>query len=540
MHHRILIADGLASEGLKKIQALPNVECMAPKDAPRKSIKELLSGTTILIVRSRTLVDRDLLLSGPGLKLVIRAGIGLDNIDVTAATDLGIAVMNAPTGNIVTTAEHALSLLMSLSRRIPQADASMRAGKWDKKSFQGNEIQNKTLGILGCGNIGRALAERALGLKMKVVAHDPFLGAEAASRLGIRLASFSDLLAQSDYVSIHVPLMDSTRNLIDQTALSKMKRGAFLINCARGGIVDESALVEALDKKWIAGAALDVFSQEPLPAGNPLIGRSDVILTPHLGASTDEAQVQVGNEVADQLASYIEDGAFRNAVNVPNISAAEVDRIRPYLSLCEKLGSFAAQAHSEELRRISIKYCGLPEGVNTPILGLSLVQGLLKARLSGPVNFVNAKKVLKERGLELQETVLESGPLYHSSIELTLESDHPRTFVATLFGKREPRLVAIDEFAIDAILSGQLLLTRNEDTPGVIGLMGGLLGSFGVNIGRMHLGRSEKKNEAIALISVDTPLHPEQVEQFRQIKGILEVTPINLANNPSAQTDADL
>lgn len=531
---KIVVADGLAEDGLAKIKALPGVEVIAKSAIEREELKSLLSEAHILVVRSRTQVDRDLLQSAGKLKLAIRAGIGLDNIDVAAATDFGVVVMNAPTGNIVTTAEHALALMFAISRRVAAADASMRAGKWDKKSFQGNEIRGKTLGVVGFGNIGKAVSERARGLTMKVVAYDPYLSEEAAARHQVRLVSLQELLEVSDYVTLHLPLTEGTRNLIDANALATMKKGSFLINCARGGIVDENALCAALEKKHLAGAALDVFEKEPLPSDSPLLTRSDVVLTPHLGASTAEAQDQVGLEVAEQIQQYLSEGALKNAINVPNVSSEQMDVLRPYLTLCERLGAFAGQATPPaHVRKVTVRFAGIDEGYDRSVLMLSALKGFLAAHLSTPVNFVNARKLLKRRGIEIEQAELDTSGDYSTLVEIRIEGETTSCYSGTIFGKSEPRIVAIDSFAIDARLGGCMLYTKNVDTPGVIGEMGSTLGKEGINIARMHLGRclgsGAGRGEAIALISVDSELTPAQLDQLRSIKAMKSATQIRVS-----------
>ena len=526
---RLLIADGLSSEAISRMKAIEGLEILDFKDIPRAELKELIPTVDILIVRSRTQIDKDLLHGARNLKLAIRAGIGLDNVDVAAATEQGVVVMNAPTGNIVTTAEHAIALLFAVSRHIARADASMRAGKWDKKSFQGSEIRGKTLGVLGLGNIGKAVAERAVGLKMHVLGYDPYLSEEAAAKYGVRLASLDEVLAKSDYLTIHVPLLDSTRGLIGKEAFSKVKKGAYLINCARGGIVDETAMIEALDAKILKGAALDVFETEPLPADHPLLKRNDVVLTPHLGASTEEAQYQVGLEVAEQVAEYVASGALKNAINVPNVSLDEMESLRPHLTLCEKLGAFAAQAvPHQNVKRICVHYEALAPGLRKEVLTLSVLQGFLSSLLGTPVNNVTARKTLKERGIVLEESVQDGCGDYASLVRLTVEGAQTLTVAGTLFGRGEPRIVQVDRFAIDGILNGSLLFTKNIDTPGVIGAMGSTLGAEGINIARMHLGRGEEQGDAIALVSVDSDLSPELLGAMRNIPGMTSVVQVRL------------
>lgn len=529
---KIVVADGLAKEGLEKLKSVPGLDLSVHADIPRDELKKLLATADVLVVRSRTQVDADLLGAAPQLKLAIRAGIGLDNIDVPAATDRGVIVMNAPTGNIVTTAEHALALLFAVSRHVAAADASLRQGKWEKKKFQGHELRGKTLGVLGLGNIGKAVAERGLGLKMRVVGYDPFLTAEAAARLGVELLPLEKVLSSSDYVTVHVPLNAETRYLLGKDALASMKKGAFLINCARGGVVEEAALVAALESGHLGGAALDVFETEPLPAGHPLTKISNVVLTPHLGASTDEAQVQVGLEVAEQIRLFVHEGALKNAVNVPNLPPESVGAVRPYMDLCERVGQVAAQllAHDRGVRvdRIRVRYEGHALDVNRELLTLSLLQGVLGAALSQPVNLVNVRKLVRERGLAVEESTERECEDFASLVAVELGSTKTVRVAGTLFGKGSPRIVRIDDFRIDAIPEGHLLYTRNIDKPGVIGALGTRLGAHGINIAQMHLGR--ERGEAIALTCVDSAPTPEVLEDLRRIDGMVAILPLRLPN----------
>ena len=525
---RVLIADGLAKEGIAILQQNSKIELLAFEAIDRLELKEKLSQIDILIVRSRTQVDKDLLETARHLKLVLRAGIGLDNVDVPAATDVGIVVMNAPTGNIVTTAEHTLAMIFAVSRHIPQADATLRSGKWEKKRFQGNELRGKTLALLGLGNIGRTVAEKALGLGMRVIAHDPYVNSEAAAKQKIHLVGMEELLAEADYLSVHVPLLKTTHHLINRTALRKMKKGSYLINCARGGIVDETALLEVLAEKHLAGAALDVFETEPIPANSPLLQCQDLVLTPHLGASTEEAQVQVSLEVADQIALYVEQGVLKNAINVPNVPLEQLNIIKPYVQLCEKLGSFATQVGPQNVKKIRVHFEGEISGHNKELLTLSVLKGFLAPILFTTVNFVNARKLLKERGIRVEESFEEECTDYNSRVELTLLGDTPFSCTGTLFGKEGPRIIGIDHFNIDAIPTGHLLYTKNIDEPGVIGSMGTLLGAHGVNIARMHLGRDPKKSEAIALINIDSEPSASALEALRNTKGMLSVKAIKI------------
>ncbi|MBM4316714.1 MAG: phosphoglycerate dehydrogenase [Deltaproteobacteria bacterium] len=524
----VLIADGLAKDGLALLKVNPKIELLAFDTIERTELKERLPQVDVLIVRSRTQVDCDLLERARNLKLVLRAGIGLDNVDVPTCTDHGIVVMNAPTGNIVTTAEHALAMIFAVSRHIPQADATLRSGKWEKKKFQGNELRGKTLGLLGLGNIGRTVAERALALGMRVIAHDPYVSPEAAAKQKIHLVEFEDLLKSSDYISIHVPLLKSTQHLLNESALKKMKKGAYLINCARGGIVDEKALLEMLANKHLAGAALDVFETEPLPPDSPLLKCTDLVLTPHLGASTDEAQIQVSLEVADQISLYVEQGVLKNAINVPNITLDQLNAIKPYVQLCEKLGSFATQAGPKNVKKIKVHYEGTVSTLNRELLTLSVLKGFLTPVMSTTVNYVNARKLLKERGIRVEESFEQECTDYNSLVELTVSGDEPFSCSGTLFGKEEPRIIQLDHFNIDAIPTGCLLYTKNVDQPGVVGSMGTLLGTHGVNIARMHLGRNPKKAEAIALINIDSEPSTVALEALSKVKGMLSVKAIRI------------
>jgi D-3-phosphoglycerate dehydrogenase len=527
---KVLIVDGLAKEGLEKIKKISGIELVDRSGIDRKALLKEMGDYEILIVRSRTQVDSELLSHASKLKLAIRAGIGVDNIDIGAATERGVIVMNAPTGNIVTTAEHTLALLFSLTRHIPQADASIRQGKWEKKIFEGNELRNKTIGIVGFGNIGRAVAERAAALKMSVLAYDPFLNEQAALKQSVKSVSLDTLLTSSDYITLHMPLADSTRHLFNKDTISKMKRGAFLINCARGGLIDEKALVEALESGQLSGCALDVFETEPPSPNDPLLKRSDVVLTPHLGASTEEAQVQVSLEVAEQVLGYVKEGALKNALNVPNITVEQIESLRPFLNLCERLGSFAAQAEDIKLlKNISIRFEALNPPSTGEILSLWLLSGFLSKLLGSPVNTVNVRKTLKDRGISWDVSHCETCEDYSSLIEITLQSEKEHRYAGTLFGKGEARIVRINEFNIDGILNGVLLYTKNNDTPGVIGAMGTMLGSEKINIARMHLGRRAEKEEAIALISIDSEILPQTLSSLKKIAGMISARQIKLS-----------
>ncbi len=464
-----------------------------------------------LAVRSATKVTGEVLAAGEKLKVVGRAGIGVDNIDVPAATAGGIVVMNTPFGNAITAAEHAIALMFALARQIPAADRSTQAGKWEKSRFMGVELTGKTLGVIGCGNVGSIVADRALGLKMKVVAYDPFLSPERATELGVRNVELDDLLRLSDFVTLHTPLTDATRGMIDATALAKMKRGVRVINCARGRLIDEPALKQAIESGHVAGAALDVFSEEPAH-DNVLFGLEQVVATPHLGASTTEAQVNVAVQVAEQLADYLLTGAVSNALNMPVVSAEEAPRLRPYMGLAEQLGSFAGQITETAIKAVVIEYEGEVAELNCRPLTACLLQGLLSP-LMDSINMVNAPVVARERNIDVTEIKHERPGDYKTMIRLTVTTEkRSRDVAGTLFADERPRIVGIKGIKLEAEMGRHMLYVSNLDKPGIIGNIGTTLAEAGVNIATFHLGRAEPGGDAIALVEVDEPLPDEVLE----------------------------
>ncbi|RMD60899.1 MAG: phosphoglycerate dehydrogenase [Alphaproteobacteria bacterium] len=478
-----------------------------------------------LAVRSATKVTAPVIAAGSRLKVIGRAGIGVDNIDVAAATQRGIVVMNTPGGNAITTAEHTLALMFALARRIPAADRSTQAGKWEKSRFIGVELTGKTLGIIGCGNIGAIVAERALGLRMRVVAYDPFLSPERAQDLGVEKVSFDDLLARADFITLHVPLTDQTRGMIDAAALARAKKGVRLINCARGGLVVEADLKAALESGHVAGAALDVFSEEPA-YDNPLFGVEGVVATPHLGASTAEAQEKVAVQIAEQIADYLLTGAVSNALNMPSLSAEESVRLGPYMRLCHLLGSFAGQLTRTGLKDVTIEYEGQVAGLNCRPLTQTILTGLLSPMLDS-VNMVNAPVLARERDIDVTETKHERDCDYQTLIRLTVTTERgPRCVAGTLFGGSKPRIVEIKGIPVEAELGPHMLYITNEDKPGLIGALGRILGDAGVNIATFHLGRAAPGADAIALLEVDEPIPPEVLEQVQALPHIKQAIPL--------------
>jgi D-3-phosphoglycerate dehydrogenase len=479
-----------------------------------------------LAVRSSTRVNAAAMdVSLPRLKVIGRAGIGVDTIDVPAASARGIVVMNTPFGNSITTAEHAIAMLFALAREIPQADQSTQASKWEKNRFMGVELAGKTLGLIGCGNIGSIVADRAHGLKMKVVAYDPFLSPERAVELGVDKAELDELLARADFITLHTPLTDQTRNILSRENLAKTRKGVRIVNCARGGLIDEAALKDALESGHVAGAALDVFAQEPAK-DNPLFGTPGLICTPHLGASTNEAQVNVAIQVAEQMADYLLLGGITNAVNVPSLSAEEAPRLKPYMALAEKLGSLVGQLAHGAIAGLSIETEGAAAELNMkPITG-AVLAGFMRVH-SDTVNMVNAPFLAKERGLDVREVRHDREGDYHTLLRVTAETaSGPRSVAGTLFGNAAPRLVELFGVKVEADLAGDMLYVVNEDAPGFIGRLGTVLGEAGINIGTFHLGRVEAGGEAVLLLSVDEPVGPEVIAKVEKLPGVKLVRPL--------------
>jgi D-3-phosphoglycerate dehydrogenase len=474
-----------------------------------------------LVVRSATQVTADVLAKADKLRVVGRAGIGVDNIDLAAATARGVVVMNTPGGNSITTAEHAIAMLFALVRQIPAADRSTQAGKWEKSRFMGTELTGKVLGIIGCGNIGAIVAERALGLRMRVIAYDPYLSEERARDLGVETVPLDALLARADFVTLHVPLTDATRNIIDAAAIAKMKPTARLLNCARGGLVNEADLHAALVEGRLAGAALDVFEQEPA-RDNPLFGLDNVVATPHLGAATTEAQEKVAVQIAQQMADYLLHGAVSNAVNMASVTAEEAPKLRPYMRLAELLGSFAGQLTRTGLSAVRIEYEGHVTELNRRPLTCMALAGLL-APLLDSVNMVNAPVIARERDIQVSEVTHDRPGDYHTLIRLVVTTARgARSVSGTLFGGDKPRLVEIKGIEIEAELTPHMLYVTNRDRPGMIGALGTLLGEAGVNIATFHLGRAARGSDAIALLAVDEPVTEAVLQRVRAIEGVVQ------------------
>lgn len=481
-----------------------------------------------LAIRSATKVTKDVLAAAKKLKVVGRAGIGVDNVDSPAATAHGVVVMNTPFGNSVTTAEHAISMMLSLAREIPQANASTHAGKWEKSKFMGVEVTGKTLGLIGAGNIGSIVADRAQGLKMKVIAYDPFLSAEKAASMQVEKVELDELLKRADFITLHTPLTESTRNILSAENLAKTKKGVRIVNCARGGLIDEAALKAAIESGHVAGAALDVFEVEPAKE-NILFGMEQVICTPHLGASTTEAQENVALQVAEQMSDYLVNGTVTNAINMPSVSAEDAARLKPYLDLASQLGSFAGQMTESGIKAVKIEYEGTVAGLNCKPLTAVALRGLLSPLVEG-VNMVNAPVIAKDRSINVTESKNDRSGNYQTLIRISIETDRrTRTISGTLFSGRYPRLVEVHGVPLEASLGERMLYVNNEDKPGLIGRLGTTLGNAGVNIANFHLGRHPSEQEAVALVEVDEAVSAELVKTIADMADVKQVKVLNFA-----------
>ncbi len=506
MAHRVLVTDKLAEEGLEILRAEPGLEVVVATKLDAAGLREALAEADGIVIRSGTQLTAEVLADQPRLKVIVRAGVGVDNIDVPAATRRGIVVMNTPGGNTVSTAEHTMALMLALSRNVAPACQSLKAGKWDRNQFTGSQLGGKTLGIIGLGRVGLAVAQRAQGFAMQVVGFDPFLSAERASELGIEgVAALEDLWGRCDYITLHTPLSAETRNLIGPRELGLMKKGVRLINCARGGLIDEPALAAAIAEGKVAGAAIDVFDPEPPPADHPLVGLPQVLVTPHLGASTEEAQISVAVEAARLLIDFLGRGQIRFAVNMPTLDRAELEELRLYLDLGRRLGMLHAQMDRGTAKGATLRYRGEVAGKNTRLITASFAAGWMESALEEPVNLVNAESLARERGITIvEETTTDTGD-FATLIQAEVSTGR-KTYIAsgTLFGKQFVRLVRLGRYHLDAHLDGTLLVFTHRDAPGLIGFIGTTLGRHGVNIAQMNVGRDQAGGEAIGVVNLDS------------------------------------
>jgi D-3-phosphoglycerate dehydrogenase len=524
---KVLISDALSPAAVQifKDRGI-EVDFQPTLGKDKEKLAELIGNYDGLAIRSATKVSAKILDKAKNLKVIGRAGIGVDNVDIPAATARGIIVMNTPFGNSITTAEHAISLMLALARQIPEADSSTRAGKWEKNKFMGVEIFSKTLGIIGCGNIGSIVADRAIGLRMKVIAYDPFLSEERAKDIGVEKVELDTLFKRADFITLHTPLTEKTKNIIDATGLKKMKKGVRIVNCARGGLVDEAALVEALKSGQVAGAAFDVFIEEPATS-NALFSLPNVVCTPHLGAATSEAQENVALQVAEQMSDYLLRGAISNAVNFPSISAEEAPKLRPFIALAEKLGSFAGQLTETGLSKVQISYEGAVAQMNTKALTSAAVAGLLRPMLQD-VNVVSAPVVAKERGIMVEETTREMAGDFESLITVTVVSQtQTRSVSGTVFADGRPRIVNIKGIRMDAEFGPSMIYITNLDKPGFIGRFSSTLGEAGINIATFHVGREAPGGNAIALIEIDGELPADVLAKVRALPQVQQAKPLH-------------
>lgn len=525
---RVLVSDNLAPSGIEKLRSAPQLQVDVKTGLSPEELRQVIGEYDALVIRSATKVTEEIIEHAGNLKVVARAGIGLDNVNIPAASKRGIVVMNAPEGNVVTTAEHAIAMLLSLSRMIPQASASIKDGKWEKKKFQGREVFHKVLGVIGLGRIGRVVADRAKGLKMNVIGFDPFIDSEVVEKLGIESVSFEQLLARADYITVHTPMTRETRNLLNADAFAKMKKGVYVLNCARGGIVNEQDLHDAIKAGIVAGAALDVFVTEP-PGDNPLVGLEQVIATPHLGASTDEAQENVAIAVADQIVEFLVRGTIRNAVNAPNIDGAVLAHLRPYLKLSEKLGCLLAQITRGAIQQISIEYVGDVTGVDTQPLTLSILKGILKPILGDMVNFVNVPVIVKERNIKVTSAMRTEAEDFTNLIAVSVKTSEEQNLVAgTMFGKKDPRIVRINDFRLEAAMEGHSLLIYNIDTPGTIGAIGTCLGRHKVNISMMDVGQVLERGQNIIFLRTDSVVPQNVIDELLSLDNVNVVQAVTL------------
>ncbi|HNX80867.1 MAG TPA: phosphoglycerate dehydrogenase [Candidatus Omnitrophota bacterium] len=520
---KILVSDKLSDEGLKILQEEKMLQVDVKTDLKPEQLKEVIKDYEGLIVRSATKVTKEIIDAAKKLKCVGRAGVGLDNVDLDAATQKGIIVMNTPAGNTISTAEHTFSMLMALARNIPQATASTKKGEWKRSKFMGVELYSKTLGIVGLGRIGTEVAKRALAFGMKVLAYDPFLSKEVAESLGIEIVDLKELYERADFITVHTPLTADTKRMISTEAFSRMKNGVRMINCARGGIIDEQALIQAIKDGKVAGAAMDVFEAEPVAPDSELLKLDSVIVTPHLGASTEEAQVNVAIEVAEIVRDALLGRGIRNAANYPCLEAEVCKLLDPYTALCEKLGLFAGQLGEGRFQEISITYSGDIIQYNLSPLTMALAKGILSPILKETVNFINATGLAKERGISIKESKSSKEKEFVNLVQVEVKTDKgSRSVCGTLSANKQPRIVKIDDFYVEVSPYGEMIMLQNWDKPGIIGAIGTLMAQYSINIAAMTFGRQELGGKAVSILNVDSPISAELLDTIKKINNVLD------------------
>lgn len=524
----ILVSDTLSPRGIEVLERAGFSVAVKTKLSKEELLQEI-PNYEALIVRSATKVTKEVIEAGGRLRIIGRAGTGLDNVDSEAATRRGIVVMNTPGGNTITTAEHTMSMIASMSRKIPQATSSMKEGKWEKSRFMGTELYNKTLGLVGMGQIGSYVAKLAQGWSMNIIGYDPYLSLERAQKMGIEVVDLDELFHRSDVISVHTPLTNETRGIINADAIKKMKDGVMIVNCARGGIINELDLCEGLKTNKVAAAAFDVFEKEPVDPQHPLLALENFVCTPHIGASTEEAQENVAIGIAEQFVDYFKRGIARGAVNVPSVPPEALPQLQPYLSLAERLGRFQAQLLDGGVKSVTVEYVGEVAQMSLTPVTVAVLKGLLSPILEDVINYVNAPIVAKERGIEVKEVKISDAGDFTSLIRVKVDAgQRTHSIAGTLFHKQEPRIVEIDQFQVEVVSEGQMLLIDNVDRPGVIGIVGQVLGSHNVNIARMQCARCERGGSALLIIGLDAPLASTVLEQVKKEKDILSVRLVDL------------
>lgn len=525
---KVLVSDTLAPEGIEIFKNAPGIDVDVMTNLTPEELKGVIKNYDGLAIRSATKVTADIIENADKLKVIGRAGIGLDNVDTLAASKRGIVVMNTPGGNTITTAEHAVAMMLALARKIPQATISMKEEKWEKNKFTGSEVYNKTLGIIGIGRVGSIVANRAQGLKMNVIAYDPFISPETAEKAGVRLMDLDGVLAESDFISIHSPLTDETRGLINAAAFEKMKDGVYIINCARGGIIVEKDLYDAILSGKVAGAALDVFENEPTKNFD-LLKLDSVISTPHLGASTDEAQRNVAIAIAKQIVDYLTQGEIKNAVNFPSVSAEMLALVQPHLDLAEKMGKLQSQIISGGTREIDLEYSGEILDYDVAPVTISFLKGFLTPILGNNVNFINAPVIARERGIRVVESRSSQTKDYTTLISSRVTTSKETSLLeGTIFGKQDPRIVRINEFTLDVMPEGHMILLYNRDRPGVIGNIGVTLGNNEINIARLNLSREMSDRKALVVLSTDSAVSEDALTQLKNLPNMISVKRIEI------------
>ncbi len=527
---KVLVADRLEVDGLRLLKKERMVKSDVNVGLAPEELKKIIGSYDAVIVRSATKLTKDLIEAGKNLKVIGRAGVGVDNVDLDAATRRGIIVMNTPEGNTTATAEHTMTLLLAVARKVPQAYLSLTQGKWKREEFMGTELQGKTLGIIGLGRIGREVAKRASqGFGMKVIAYDPFITEQSVKPVGVVTSDFKTLLKQADFITVHTPLTPETKYLINKTAFQQMKQGVRVLNCARGGIIEEKALLAAIRSGKVAGAALDVFEKEP-PVNNPLLKRPEVIATPHLGAATREAQENVSVAVVKQVLDALFNRAIRNAVNLPSLDPETYRILQPWIVLAERMGLLHTQLFGGKLQEVTVRFCGEVAQYPLASLTVAVLKGLLAPISGGNVNFVNAPALARQRGITVVESKMTDTKDFANFIEIETQNHDKNRIMGTLFANRDPRIVKINEFLLDAEPKGYMLFIHNEDRPGVVGTLGTILGKNNVNIAEMTLGRIRKKNKTMALtiINTDQDVPVKTLDEIRKYNAILDVKLVRL------------